>query len=53
MSKNLVKKTGYDTKIIEIETKFTDHDHSNEYITTQKFKSQNVIGYLQKILQGD
>ena len=34
---NLVEKTDYNTKIIEIEKKITDHDHSNKYITTQKF----------------
>ena len=31
-------KTGYDTKITEIEKKITDHDHNNKYLTTQKFK---------------
>ena len=34
---NLVKKTDYNTKISEIESKITtDHDH-DKYITTQKF----------------
>ena len=30
---SLVKKTGYDSKILDIEKKFTDHDH-DDYITT-------------------
>ena len=33
---SLVKKTDYDTKIVEIKKKITDHDH-NKYITTQEF----------------
>ena len=33
----LVKKTDYDTKISEIEKKITDHNHNNNYITTQFF----------------
>ena len=32
---NLVKKTDYDTKIVEIEKKIFDHDHV-KYITTQE-----------------
>ena len=34
---NLVKKTGYNTKISEIEKKITDYYHSNAYITTPEF----------------
>ena len=34
---NLVKKTDHNTKFSENEKKVTDHDHSNKYITTQKF----------------
>ena len=33
---SLVKKTGYDTKISDIEKKVTDHDH-DKYITTSEF----------------
>ena len=33
---NLVKKTNYDIKISELETKLTDHNHG-KYITTQEF----------------
>ena len=37
---NLVKKKlDYSTKISEIENKITNHDHSNKYITTQKFSN--------------
>ena len=32
---DLVKETDSSTKIIDIEKKVTDHDHSNKYITTQ------------------
>ena len=32
------KKTDYDTKISEIETKLTDHNH-NKYITTPEFNN--------------
>ena len=34
---NLVKKTDHNTRFSENEKKVTDHDHSNKYITTQKF----------------
>ena len=36
---DLVKKADYNTRIDwkEIEEKTNDHDHSNKYITTQKF----------------
>ena len=33
---DLVKKTEYDTKIIDLEKKLTDHNH-DKYITTPKF----------------
>ena len=33
---NLVKKTNYDIKISELETKLADHNHG-KYITTQEF----------------
>ena len=35
---NLVKKTDYDTKITEIEKKFTDHNR-DKYITTPEFNT--------------
>ena len=33
---SLVKKTDYDTKISELERKFTDHNH-DKYVTTPEF----------------
>ena len=30
-------KNGYDTNIIEMEKKITDHDHSDKYSTTKEF----------------
>ena len=33
---NLVKKTDYDAKMVDIEKKVTDHDH-DKYITTSEF----------------
>ena len=35
---SLVKKTDYDTKILDIEKKVADHDH-DEYITTSSFNN--------------
>ena len=35
---SLVKKTDYDTKISELEEKFTDHNH-DKYITTPEFNT--------------
>ena len=35
---SLVKKTGYDTKITEIEKKLTDHNH-DKYNTTPEFNT--------------
>ena len=35
---NLVKKTIYNTKISELEKKFTDHNH-DKYITTPEFNT--------------
>ena len=35
---NLVKKTDYDAKILDIEKKITDHDH-DKYITTPEFNT--------------
>ena len=46
---NFVKKTDFNTKNTEIETKITDHDHSNEYITTpelNKLKAENFAARL-------
>ena len=37
---NLVRKTNYDTKISERETKLTDHNHG-KYITTQEFSRRS------------
>ena len=38
---NLVKKTGYNTKINEIEMKITDHDHF-KYSTAPELTSKNL-----------
>ena len=35
---SLVKKTEYDTKISELEKKFSDHNH-DKYITTPEFNT--------------
>ena len=35
---SLVKKTDYDTKISELEEKYTDHNH-DKYITTPEFNT--------------
>ena len=48
---NLTKKTDYNKKINEIEKKITNHDHSNKYITTQKFNkltAQNLVARLSR-----
>ena len=36
-TRDLGKRTDYDTKIGEIEKKIYDHNHSNKYFTTQEF----------------
>ena len=38
-------------KISEIETQFTDHDHSNEYITKQKFKWLTAENFAARLAQ--
>ena len=50
---NLVKKTHYNTKISEIEDKITDHDHSNIYITTQKFNKLTSENFAATIAQAN
>ena len=48
---NLIKKTNYNTKISEIENQITDHDHSNNYITTPEFyklKAENFAARLKQ-----
>ena len=47
----LVKKTDYNTKIYEIEKKMTDHDHSNKYITTQKFNKLTSENFTARLKQ--
>ena len=48
---NLIKKTDYDTKISEIEKKFTDHDHSNKCITTQEFNKLTSENFAPRLAQ--
>ena len=50
---NLVKKTDYNTKISEIESKITtDHDH-DKYITTQKFNKLTSENFTARFKQGN
>ena len=44
---NLVKKTDYDAKILDIEKKVTDHDH-DKYITTSEFHKLTTENLLQE-----
>ena len=43
---NLVKKTDYNTKISELEKKFTDHNH-DKYITTPEFNTLALMFLIQ------
>ena len=48
---SVVKKTDYDTKILAIEKKVTDHDHG-KYITTSEFNTlttENFTARLAKV----
>ena len=47
---NLVKKTDYNTKISEIENKFSDHDH-DKYITTSEFNKLTTGNFTARLAQ--
>ena len=47
---DLVKNTDYNTKINEIETKITDHDHVI-YVTTQKFNKLTSQNFAARVAQ--
>ena len=48
---NLFKRTDYNTKISEIENKFTtDHDH-DKYITTQEFNKLTAEDFTARLAQ--
>ena len=47
---NLVKKTDYNTKIIEIEKKLNDHNH-NKYMTTTEFNKLATDTFNARIVQ--
>ena len=48
---DLVKKAYYNTKFNDTEKKITDHDHSNMYITTQKFNKLTVDNFADRLKQ--
>ena len=47
---NLVKKTDYDAKILDIEKKVTDHDH-DRYITTSEFNNLTTNNFTARLAQ--
>ena len=49
---NLVKKTDYNTKIIKIEKKNTDHNH-DKYITTSEFNKFTVESFVARLKQAN
>ena len=49
---NLVKKTGYNTKISEIENKITDHDH-DKYITSPEFNKLTTENFAGRLAQAN
>ena len=50
---DLVKKPDYNTKINETEKKVTDRDHSNTYITTQKFNKITAKHFTARLNQAN
>ena len=48
--RSLVKKTGYNSKITEIEKKITDHNH---YINTPEFNTLAADVFNARLAQGD
>ena len=49
---SLVKKTDYDTQILDIENKITDHDH-DKYITTSEFNTLRTENFKARLAQAD
>ena len=49
LASNLVKKAGYNSKISEIEKQINDHNHSNNYSTTQGFNKLTSENFWCKI----
>ena len=49
---NLVKKTDYDTKICEIEKKFSDHNH-DKYFTSPEFNNLAAEIFTARLAQAD
>ena len=49
---SLVKKTNYDTKISELENRFTDHNH-DKYITTPEFNTLSAGVFNARLAQGN
>ena len=49
---NLVNKTGYNTKLTEIENKLTDHNH-DKYIDTQEFNKLTADVFNVRIAQAN
>ena len=46
-------KNVYDTKISQIESKITYHDHNEKYITTQEFNNLKSENFAAKLKQGN
>ena len=49
---NLVRKTGYNTNISEIEKEITDHDQ-DKYITTPEFNKLTAENFNARLKQGN
>ena len=49
---NVVKKTDYDAKILDIENKVNDHDH-DEYITTSEFNKLTTENFKATLVQAN
>ena len=49
---DIVKKTGNNAKINEIENKITDHDHG-KYVTTQEFNKLTSENFAVRLAQAD
>ena len=49
---NVLKKTDYDAKILDIENKVNDHDH-DEYITTSEFNKLTRESFKARLVQAN
>ena len=49
---NLIKKADYDTKILDIEKKISDHDH-DKYITTPEFNTMAANVFNARLAQAN